>query len=591
MRSFFAELRRRNVLRAAALYIGAGWALSQGVAQILPVFDIPNWVVRWFVIAAIIGFPFAMLFSWFYEWTAHGIVRESEVAPSDSVNHSTDRKLDFAIIGVLSIAVVLLLTNTFVSHKETGAVAAALDKSIAVLPLTNESGDKDQQYFSDGLSEDLITALSQFSGLKVIGRNSSFQFRDSKDDSKTIGTKLGVAHLLEGSVRRAGDAVRISAELVNAADGSTLWSDHYDRPYTDLFKLQDEITQSVAGALKTKLLANGTAAAQSDRPPSGNLNAYNAYLHGQFYYARYTPQDFRTAIDHYSAAIRLDSHYAQAYAALSYAWTALAANFLDGEQVQEAYAESRVAVDTALTLAPDLAVAHLARGYLLADADFDWNGADAEYRRALELAPNDAAVQFAFGNMQAILGQPARAVELTRQVLTSDPLNAIWYSYLSLDLMPLGRLDEAAQAIRKALDLQPEAAEFHQQQTMVEILRGDAKAALATAQQEPPGFWHDSAMAMALQIGDDRVAADTALKNQIDKDGDTSPYQIAEVHALRKDPDQTFAWLDRAWTQRDTGIQYLLYDSFILRYQHDPRFAAFCKKVGIPTTTEAKALP
>jgi len=197
-RGFLFELRRRNVLRAGVLYAGAVWALAQGISQLGPAFGAPDWVTRWFVIACAIGFPFWIAFAWYYEITPQGIKRESEVAPDPSVTHSTARKLDFAIIGVLALAVVLLVTDRFVSHK--GATIAVPDKSIAVLPLVNESGEKDQQYFSDGLSEDLITALSQFAGLKVISRNSSFQFRDSSDDAKTIGAKLGVAHLLEGSV-------------------------------------------------------------------------------------------------------------------------------------------------------------------------------------------------------------------------------------------------------------------------------------------------------------------------------------------------------------------------------------------------------
>jgi TolB-like protein len=301
--SFFAELKRRNVIRAATFYAASAWLLVQIATQVFPFFDIPNWVVRWIVVAAMIGFPFAMLFSWFYEWTPHGIERESEVNPDESITLETGRRLDRWIIVVLGVAVVLLLANTFVPHKDASVAGGVADKSIAVLPLTNESGDKDEQYFSDGLSEDLITALTQFQGLKVISRNSSFEFRDSKEDSKTIGAKLGVAHLLEGSVRRAGDQVRVSAELVNAVDGSALWSQRYDRPYKDLFAVQDDITQSVASALKTTLMAGTTNATQNDRPPSGSLDAYNAYLQGKFYFARNSEADYRKAIDSYSNAI------------------------------------------------------------------------------------------------------------------------------------------------------------------------------------------------------------------------------------------------------------------------------------------------
>ena len=198
-------------------------------------------------------------------------------------------------------------------------------QSIAVLPLANEGGKEDEQYFSDGLSEDLIIALSHFADLKVISRNSSFKFRDSKDDSRAIGVKLGVAHVLEGSVRRVGDAVRISAALVHAADGSTVWSERYDRPFRDLFALQDEISSAVASALKAKLLTGGTTAAQTDRPPSGNLDAYAAYLQGAFYNARATEADHSRPSAHYTTAIQLDPRYARAWAGLSAEWTVCAA--------------------------------------------------------------------------------------------------------------------------------------------------------------------------------------------------------------------------------------------------------------------------
>src|SRR5581483_6092240 len=212
--NLIAELQRRNVLRAAVLYAGAVWALAQGLAQLLPLFGDYGWIARWFVIASVIGFPFWIAFAWFYEFTPQGLQRESEIAADASIARSTGRKLDRAIIAVLAVAVVLLLANTFIWHKGAGtssndASSAVSPKSVAVLPLVNESDAKDQQYFSDGLSEDLITALSQFYGLKVISRNSSFQFRDSKLSSSAIGQALGVAHLLEGSVHKLGGEVRI----------------------------------------------------------------------------------------------------------------------------------------------------------------------------------------------------------------------------------------------------------------------------------------------------------------------------------------------------------------------------------------------
>lgn len=581
-RSLFAELKRRNVLRAATFYAASAWLIVQIATQVFPFFEIANWVVRWIVVAAAIGFPFAMAFSWFYEWTTHGIVRESEVTPEQSLTLETGRKLERWTIVVLGIAVVLLLANTFVLHRDAGGSAAAVERSIAVLPLVNVGGDKDEQYFSDGLSEDLITALSQSDGLKVIGRNSAFRFRDSKDDSRTIGARLGVAHLLVGSVRHMGGSVRVSAELIRVADGSTEWSQHYDRPYQDLFAVQDDITQSVAQALRTTLMPGASTTTASEHPPSGSLDAWNAYQQGKFFFARNTQADYRRAIEAFATATRLDPHYAAAFAGLSHAYTVLAGQFLAGDDARQAYVQARMDANNAVNLEPNLAIGYRARAALFLNADLDWIDAEADYRRALKFAPNDGPTKANLGQMMAALGRPEQAIDLTRAALLTDPFGAKWYAWLARYLLPLQHLDQAEQAARKAIELQPGAMGYHEILTVIAIRRGKAADALAQAQQEQPGPWRDIALALALQIGSDHAAADAALKNLVDHDADTTAYQIAEVYALRNDPASAFAWLDRAWKQRDAGVQFLLYDSFLQHYRSDPRFAAYCAKVGLP---------
>lgn len=586
--TFFAELKRRNVLRACAFYVGAVWALAQGLAQLFPVFGVPDWIVRWFVVAAVIGFPFVPALAWFYEFTPHGLKRESEIDPADSITRRTGKKLDHWLIVVLALAVVLLLTNQFVPRKGVNEVAAdATAKSIAVLPLVNESGDKDQQYFSDGLSEDLITALAQFGGLKVISRNSSFQFRDTKLGSATIGQTLGVAHLLEGSVRHLGDDVRINVELVDVTDGSTSWSQRYDRPYQDLFKLQDDITRAVASELKATLL--GQTLVSDLKPPSGNLGAYNALLQGNFHFDRISPDNFRKAIGYYDTAIGLDPRYALAYAKRSFAWRALADQYLEGVAQADAYAKARAAAKTALELAPDLAFAHVASGWLLMDVDFDFAGAETEFRRAVTLAPADPVAENGLAALLAGLGRLDAAVDLAHKALAVDPLHASWYTNLSFYLIALGRLDDAEQALHKAIELQPGAAVNHTLLAVVEVRRGHAELALQAAQKEGDGMWRRYALALAQQARGDRVAADAAMQALIDQDATGAPFQIASVYAFRQQPEQVFAWLDRAWSARDPGLTGLLYDPFLLEYRSDPRFAAFCAKVGLPVPDASTA--
>jgi TolB-like protein/Tfp pilus assembly protein PilF len=467
-------------------------------------------------------------------------------------------------------------------------VQPATANSVAVLPLANESGDASQQYFSDGLSEDLITALSQSPGLKVIGRASSFQFRNSNDDSKVIGAKLGVAHLVEGSVRRAGDVVRVSAELIDTSDGSTQWSERYDRPYKDLFALQDDITRAVAGALKARLISAQTPSQQTDRPPSGNLDAYNALLEGKFYLERFTEGDTRKAIERFTLATQLDPQYALAWSQLSDAWSLLSAEWLDFNPAQEANAKAQAASERALRLAPDLPSAHIARGFVLLTASFDWRGAEAEYRRALQLAPADGNAKVNLAGSLAAIGQVDEAVELMQQALASDPLHALWYNGLGFFLFTENRLDEAERAIRRAIELQPGASNFHYNLTRIEVQRGNATAALAAAQQEPAGVDQDAALTLARQIGSDRAAADVALQNFSARDATSDAFAVAQIYAIRNDADKTFEWLDRAWTYRDPGIGDVLANPFLARYRSDPRFAAFCRKVGLPTPAEVK---
>ena len=299
--------------------------------------------------------------------------------------------------GAIAAAVLLALGYLGTERLNRPKLSVPSAASIAVLPLTNESGEASQQYFSDGISEDLITALGQFPGLKVIGRTSAFQFRDSKEDSRSVGAKLGVAHLLEGSVRKSDEMIRVSAELIDTADGSTQWSERYDRPYKDLFALQDEITHAVVVALRAKLLPDEHAAEQSERPPGGSLEAYNALLQGRFYASRSAEADDRKAIEFYTQATQLDPRYALAWSELARVWNNLRSQYVEGAPAQQAYAKAYEAAGRALALSPDLAAAHITRGNLLQYADFDWRGAEAEFRRAAALAPNDGGVKFRLG--------------------------------------------------------------------------------------------------------------------------------------------------------------------------------------------------
>ncbi|HJU25856.1 MAG TPA: tetratricopeptide repeat protein, partial [Rhodanobacteraceae bacterium] len=399
-------------------------------------------------------------------------------------------------------------------------------------------------------------------------------------DSKAIGAKLGVATLLEGTVRRDGERVRIVVELVNAANGSSLWSQVYDRELKDIFDVQSDIARSIAGAMQIKL--QGAAAPNDDKPPGGNLDAYGAFLQGGFFAARGGEEDDRRAIEYYQRAVKIDPEYALAYARLGKTLISHAAQYLGGEESAQAYARARAAVGRALSLAPDMAESHIARGALLNTVNFDQAGAVKEFRHALQLAPNNLDAKAALALQLATLGELRDAEALLQQALSNDPLRTTWLVQLATYLVPLGRLDDAEHAIRRAIALQPNASYNHVVLTIIEIRRNVPAAAMQAAQAEPRGPWQDYAMALAKYAAGDSAGANAALQELIRRYADAAPFQIASAYAMRKDPDAAFQWLDRAWKARDPGVSTLLYDPFLLAYRNDPRFAALCAKAGLP---------
>src|SRR6202040_4319301 len=315
MRNFFAELKRRNVYKVAVAYAVVGWLAIQVTATIVPALHLPDGLTTAVVVLVLVGFPIALVISWAFEMTPEGMKRTADISADEvrSMPYWSKKKFAGFIIGVAIIAAGLFAYQSFRAPKSTITVKSD-NRSIPVLPLVNTSGDPNNEYFSDGLSEELIAVLAKIPDLKVIGRSSSFLFKGKAADSASIGQKLGVAHLIEGSVRKQGDRVRIVAELINAADGSELWSETYDRELKDVFAVQSEIASTVAKQMKVKLLGERP---ESDAAPSNqNLGAYNAVLQSDFYFQQQTAEGVRKAIAFLQEAVRLDPNYALAYAKL-----------------------------------------------------------------------------------------------------------------------------------------------------------------------------------------------------------------------------------------------------------------------------------
>ncbi len=595
--AFVAELRKRKVFQVAIGYLAVAWLVVQVAATILPAFDLPDWVVRLIVLLFALGFPIALLLAWALELTPDGIRLD--------MRKDGAKRMLAIVLALMVLALGWYFRGTLLLHPTAPAAAAVAVSSprpaaggesnevpkrgIAVLPFANATRDPDQQFFSDGLSENLIDSLSRFDGLKVIARISAFQFRDNKDDSATIGRKLGVAYLLSGSVQHAGEVVRINASLTNAADGSTLWAEHYDRPYKNLFALQDEIALAVAGALRVKLLSPEAAATQGDRPPSGSIEAYNAYLRGLTYWH---DENFAKAAEYMVKAVQLDPGYAMAWALLSGSWSTVATFLNEPPAVAREYMrKSRLAADKALQLEPGLGPAHAAHAYLQFYS-FDFRGALAECRRAVQLALDDGTVLNGCAYTLTGTGKLGEATRLREHLLSIEPLYIVNYQQYAKLLMVTGRLDEAEKYLRTAESLPQTNPDWHSSTVFLRmtaaVARGDADAAMDIATQAPAER-RNLFIALAAQIGPNRAAAETALATVLrDKAfAESHSYWIAQAYALRGDASHAVEWLERTSTHE---FLFLLADPLILRLRDDPRFIAFCRKVSLPPPSESEAL-
>jgi TolB-like protein len=577
MNDFFAELRRRNVYKVAVAYAVISWLLIQAASILLPTFEAPPWVMKVLVVLLGLGFVIAVFISWAFEMTPEGMKRTSDISPDEVIPYWSKRKFATLIIGVAVIAAGLLAFQLLRAPR-LAITPKSDNKSIAVLPLLNESGDSKDEYFSDGLSEELIAALAQIKDLKVIGRSSSFRFKERKEESKTIGEKLGVATLLEGTVRKQGERVRIVAELINAADGIELWTRTFDRELKDIFAVQEEIAAAVASSLKVTLL--GSDERSSAKPATKNAEAHNAYLLGHYHFQRRNLEDYRKAVGYFDEAIRLDPQYALAYAERSEAWTMI--GDLTGQR-PTAYAKARSDAEKAVAIAPALAEAHAALGWVRFFGEWKFAEGLSELKRAKELSPANPTANDLLARVIVYLGRIDEAERQAREAMELDPLSVSTQFNLGRVLFIAGKLDEADAAGRKVAELQPSAASSHRWQVLVAVERGDGETALHEAQLEPDAGFRPFELALAQYVRGDHKAADAALAELIANGRDSLAYQIAEVYAVRGETDKAFEWLQISFDNHDGGALSLSVDPLLRDLRPDPRYKNLLAKLGLPT--------
>ncbi len=482
---------------------------------------------------------------------------------------------------VALIAACVLLCGALAGLLTRWRAPVGVVPSVAVLPFSDLSPEKDQQYFSEGLSEEIQNALAHVDGLRVTGRSSSLAFRDRTADLRTIGQKLSVGAVLEGSVRKAGNRVRITAQLVDIRNGYDLWSESFDRDLADVFAVQDEIARAVVAALKVKLLAGQAPTTKEHR--TANSAVYTQYLLGRQFYSRFTPDDERRAVEAFEKALAIDPAYAPA-------WSALAVELgnMAGQQKTQAEAVAMLrralqAAEKAIALAPDLAEGYAARALVRAYLDWDWRGAEDDIHRALALAPGDADTQRRYGILLGMLGRQDEAVAATRRALDLDPLvPANWVNLGGL-YVTKGKLALARSAVDRALEISPDMSDAREIAPFLLLLEGQPEGALAATKRAPNEISRLACTAMAQHTLGHARESQQALDTLVAGYADVVPIAVAAVYVWRGDLDRAFEWFERAYARHDMGLARIHdVEAVSPALPRDQRFRDLLRKIGLP---------
>jgi TolB-like protein/Flp pilus assembly protein TadD len=546
LKKFFAELKRRRVYSVAVAYLVVGWALAQGIAQVLPVFDTPNWVVRLTVLLIVLGFPVAVVLSWFFDLTRYGIVRtpdldtrSTDIVPSAPASNRTDSG----------------------------------EKSIAVLPFNDLSLAKDHAYFGEGIAEELLGALAKVDGLRVAARRSSFWFKDKEAELGEIASKLNVGHVLEGSVRRDGNRVRITAELIDACDGFTIWSETYEREMHGIFALQDEITRSIVDTLKLKL-------AISPSRPSRSTDAYDAYLEGLVYSDKNTEPELRKSLEFFQRALEQDPKFSRAWTGIAKAWLWLADAFVPP---LEAYPKVRDAAVQALHLNDQEAEAHVYLAESKRILDWDLDGAEAEFNRAVEIDPNSTPSNYFIAAFYAARGDRDKALAYLQRTSRIDPAS-LWVNNFACELYRyFGLYDEAMEAGERALQLDPTFAHYGEPALAAlyrEMGRFDDAITLYEKAREftgRPGF----GLAITYARMNRREEALQTLNAAVAGWGYRPGDAIAHVHVTLGAHDDAIRELERACEQRSSSLHGVGIAPEFVPLRSDKRFRLILQRIGL----------
>jgi TolB-like protein/Flp pilus assembly protein TadD len=580
--NFFAELKRRNVYKVAVAYAVVAWLTIQAASIFLPAFNAPQWAMQVVILILMIGFPIALVFSWAFEITPKGIVRESEVPADQSITHHTGRKI-VALTIVLAVVATGLLIFQLIRARSTPPPAATIsNKSIAVMPFDNLSGDPQNAYFSEGVQDEILTRLAKIAELKVISRTSTQRFKSAPNDLRQIAQQLGVANILEGSVQKANDQVRVNVQLINAVTDAHLWAETYDRKLTDIFAVETEIAKTVADVLKAKL--TGSEQHVIAARPTENSEAHQLYLKGRFFWNKRTGSDLKKSIDYFEQAIAADPNYALAYAGVAdgYVW-------LPGYTVgtpRDCYPKAASAAKKALELDDTLAEARTSLALAIWLYDFDSAQAIREFQRAIELNPNYAIAHQQYGNNTLMaLGRFDDSIAEGKRAVELDPLSLVINTDLGSDYYYARRYDEAIAQLRKTLEMDPG---FYIAHTVLgEALDEEGAHDAAIVEFQKARALNDDPAVLgmlgrAYGLSGNRMEAEKMLDQlkELSKQRYVAAYSFALVYLGLGDKNEALRWLEQSYQDRaGSDIGFIRVDPLLDPLRGEPRFEALAEKI------------
>jgi len=583
--NFFAELKRRNVYKVAVAYIVAGWALSQGIAQVFPVFDIPNWIIRLIVLLIILGLPIALVLAWMFEITPQGIKR-TEIADAMPATARKKHVWIYVVVIGAAISIGLFFLGRYSAGNKAASPAGISNKSIAVLPFDNLSRDPDNAYFAEGVQDEILTRLAKVADLKVISRTSTQHFKSTPDNLPQIAKQLGVAHILEGSVQKSGEQVRVNVQLINALTDAHLWGDTYDRKLTDIFAVESEIAKTIAETLQARL--TGSEKTLITKTPTVNPEAYELYLKGRFFWNKRTGADLLKSIDYFKQAVEKDQKYALAYAGLADAYVLLPP--YGAASPSESFPQAEAAARKALELDDTLAEAHTSLGQVLLFYDLDFAGSTMEFERALSLDPNYATAHHWYGGGGPLLalGQFDRAIKEGKRAVELDPLSLINNADLGWLYFNARRYNEAEAQARKTLEMDSHFYLAHYYLGEVLQLKGQLTEAIAEYKKAAELDDDPFVLGLLAQAYAKLGQRDEALKmlgqlQELATRRYVTSYSFALVHIALGEKDKAIDWLERAYRDRaGPDIALIKVDPFLDPLRGHPRFEALVQKIFGP---------